>query len=64
MRKQFSKLAFLAALGLALALTFSCSSGDDNSGGSGINTRASFRAVGYGRAEMIFNSLHQEQLKG
>jgi len=35
MRIQFSKLAKMATLGLALALTFSCSSGDDNSGGGG-----------------------------
>jgi len=37
MRTQFSKIAFLAVLGLALAFTFSCSSGDDTSGGGGVS---------------------------
>jgi len=35
MRKQFSKLALSAGVMLAMAFILSCSSGDDNSGGSG-----------------------------
>jgi len=35
MRKQFSKFALLAALGLAITFIFSCSGGDDEGGGGG-----------------------------
>jgi len=34
MRSKLTKIALAAALGLALAFTFSCSSGDDNNGGT------------------------------
>jgi len=35
MRTKFSKIAFLAVLGLALTFTFSCSGGDDSGGNNG-----------------------------
>jgi len=35
MRKQFSKIAFLAGVSLALAFTFGCAGSDDNNGGGG-----------------------------
>ena len=48
MRSLFSKIAFTAALMLAMTFTFSCSGGDDNEGGGGSCNIGSYRTVPIG----------------